>query len=223
MQKLDLSDVTMVCIDDVNTEKAIRVLEHCMKEINFGSVKLFTSKFLPKRSDIEIIHCAPIKDSADYSCFVLRNLVDYIDTDYMLIVQVDGYIYNAKAWNPKFKEFDYIGAPWYIGTCVIEGLPETTIENCVGNGGFSLRSKRIMTKTREIIFKNRDPLIHPEDAYMCRKIRAELESEGMTFASMVLAREFSLENNHIDEPYGNQFGWHGWRTKKNNPQLDVIE
>jgi hypothetical protein len=51
MQKLDLSDVTMVCIDDVNTEKAIRVLGrlnylHLSSYQNDQTLRLFIARLL---------------------------------------------------------------------------------------------------------------------------------------------------------------------------------
>ena len=53
----------------------------------------------------------------------------------MLIIQHDGFILNHKAWDNEFLNYDYIGAPVYwMGNKLIE----------VGNGGFSLRSKKLL-------------------------------------------------------------------------------
>ena len=47
-----------------------------------------------------------------------------------------------------------------------------------------------------------------EDAYVCRKIDAELKSNGIKFASVGHARAFSVENML----YTGQFGFHGRGT-----------
>lgn len=44
---------------------------------------------------------------------MIKELNKYIETDYVLIVQYDGFILNPKAWMDEFLEYDYIGAPWW--------------------------------------------------------------------------------------------------------------
>ena len=218
---IDLTDTTLICIDDVNTAKALRVLEHCSSQIQFRDIKFFTSKDTTHPT-IEIIKIDPITNANEYSNFCIAKLINYIDTKFIMFVQADGYICNFDAWDPRFKEVDYIGAPWYYGTCVIAGFPEVNEKNCVGNGGFSLRSRRIMERTLEIAIEENHILVHPEDAFMCRILRKRLEEEGFRFADIELASRFSLENNHVDTKYSGEFGWHGWRTRKNNPEIDTI-
>jgi len=72
----------------------------------------------------------------------------------------------------------------------------------VGNGGFSLRSRRLLQALE-------DPVIvpsHPEDLCICRTYRARLEAQGLRFAPRALARRFAVE----DEPLRDDvFGFHG--------------
>ena len=68
----------------------------------------------------------------------------------------------------------------------------------------------------------------PEDTYISYKLRAYLESQGIKFAPVALAKQFSLESNEIDGiEWTNQFGFHGltWtdisRWLKEHPQYKI--
>jgi hypothetical protein len=103
---------------------------------------------------------------------------------------------NWAAWNPQWLQYDYIGAPWWY----IDGMN-------VGNGGFSLRSKKlhfIVGNDRNITKR------HPEDDVICRQYRKHLEGYGLTWAPEEVAREFSIEAyKQSDRQYKGQFGFHG--------------
>jgi hypothetical protein len=82
----------------------------------------------------------------------------------------------------------------------------------VGNGGFSLRSRRLM----EIVAT--DPAIttyHPEDVAICRTHRRHLErAHGIRYAPEEAARRFSIEGyKQPGRTYTNEFGFHGRRVK----------
>lgn len=138
-----------------------------------------------------------------YSNFCMREMVNHVKTPHVLVVQADGYVLNAEAWTDEFLKYDYIGAPW---------LPS----NAVGNGGFSLRSKRLL----EALTKLPTTYDHPEDTAICLYHRAELEKQGMKFAPVELARKFSFEgrswNNTdwdgISKSWNGEFGFHSWLT-----------
>lgn len=87
-------------------------------------------------------------DIREYSRFVLQDLHTYIETSHVLIVQADGFVLNPGLWNPGWLDYDYVGAPWpetlRVGKYVIP------LANRVGNGGFSLRSRRLLKMTAPI-------------------------------------------------------------------------
>ena len=77
----------------------------------------------------------------------------FIDYEYILIAQTDSLVFRDElnAW--AAKGFSYIGAPWFVGYT----NPTKPLQlDCVGNGGFSLRSipdfLRVLERPR--IFKN---------------------------------------------------------------------
>lgn len=126
--KLQLPTVTLMCIDCLNANRAIKVLERCKEKADFGAVKLLTN--IPNEYP-ESIKIIPLNTLIAYSVFMLTRVHEYIDTDNVLIVQRDGWILNVDAWDKKWLELDYIG-PLFVQY------------DRVGSGGFSLRKKWIM-------------------------------------------------------------------------------
>jgi hypothetical protein len=74
----------------------------------------------------------------------------------------------------------------------------------VGNGGFSLRSRRLVDTVS--FFSERYDEEVAEDVFICKHIRRELESRQLRFAPLESARRFSCE-----WPVGKwkTFGFHG--------------
>ncbi len=142
------------------------------------------------------IDVVPIPDIATreaYSAFVLKSLVPYIATEHVLLVQWDGYVVNPAAWDPAFLDCDYIGAKWFWFDDRMR----------VGNGGFSLRSRKLLDALQD----PRIVLVDVEDATIGRSFRPLLEREhGIRFADEALADRFSFEAAY---PIGMPFGFHG--------------
>jgi hypothetical protein len=73
----------------------------------------------------------------------------------------------------------------------------------VGNGGFSLRSKRLLRALQDDAF----PPLHPEDRAICRTWRDQLERRySISFAPEVMADRFAFEGTLPNQP---TFGFHG--------------
>lgn len=192
--RLSLPDVTLICVDCDHPEKGLHAIRESMKHISYGKVILLTGEALEvKENAIEVITVNRIPSVEEYSRFMITDLADYIETSHALVVQWDGYVINPSAWTNVFLDFDYIGAPWqhilgYYG------------EKTVGNGGFSLRSIRLLKILREMNCKE----CYPEDIRICIDNRRFLEYLGMRFAPLHVAYRFSVKN----EPYRGSFGWH---------------
>jgi hypothetical protein len=189
-----LPTVTLIAATSVNVAATIKALDHCLDLAAFADCLLFTDD----RSEVENaairrIDVARMTSSSDYSRFMLQDLVEHIRTDHVLVVQWDGFILNPGAWDPVFLDFDYIGAPW----------PQFGDGHDVGNGGFSLRSKRLLEACRDPAFVHADP----EDVAICRLNRALLEDKhGLRFAPRMVADHFAYERT---SPPALAFGFHG--------------
>lgn len=186
---LHLPNVTLLCADCVDVERAGSAIDRSTKYVSFGGVKLLTS--LPStRGDVVAIQ--RLASLNEYSSFMLRKSYRHIDTSHVLVVQHDGYVLDPSAWTDEFMDYDYTGAPWADGS--------------VGNGGFSLRSRALMARVALMI--NEAPMQRAnEDEVICLDLRERLEADGFRFAPQKLAARFSFELNEDLRPQ-RTFGFH---------------
>jgi hypothetical protein len=195
MARLPLKQVTLCAIDTRAPALAMQSLLRSMAGIDFARVLLFTHQWLPRRvvPGVEIVDIGPIASGADYSQFVLRELPAHIRSSHVLVTQWDGFVADPAAWTDEFLVHDYVGAAW----------PDAPAGRSVGNGGFSLRSRRLLAAGRD----PRLTRLHPEDEALCVTYREQLEKvHGVSFAPPALARRFAFEN---EAPNGPVFGFHG--------------
>jgi predicted nucleotidyltransferase len=205
MNKLKLPNVTLLGIDCVNVERLASAMNVSQSGIEFGAVKLLTSLPTGDTRKIEIPHIGSIED---FSRFCIEDLHNYVDTDYVLLVQYDGFVLNSESWNDEFLKYDYIGAPWPVGTWETDAFPEKLKGTwVVGNGGFSLRSKKLLEVGSRLVKENKIIKFQPEDIALCVWYKDLLEKEGVRFAPVNLAHKFSVESKV--EVYGKPFGFHG--------------
>lgn len=192
-QRLWLPDVTLCAAASVNVVATIRALEASMAQVEFAACLLFTDLPLrPDHSGITVVPIRPLLSADAYSAFLLAQLADHVTTSHCLVVQWDGHVLDARQWDPRFLEHDYVGASW----------PQFGDGHDVGNGGFSLRSQRLLRACQSPRF--RQP--HPEDVLIGRIHRPWLEAQGLRFAPRNLADCFSAER--AGDPL-NSFGYHG--------------
>lgn len=222
---IDLSNIALFIADTRDHQLAINIIAHCCKKIKFGQIIFLTDKKKEEldfsrvdESILNIHHIRPIKSKDEYSNLILYDLYGKADVffkniRYVLVIQTDGFIVNPDAWEAKYLEYDYIGAPWgYYPNNQEPGHPVSTASNCVGNGGFSLRSVKLIENIHNLLSSNVYPQLTPEDVFICRTLRPELEKLGIKFAPEAIAERFSCEN----KPYKGQFGYHGDFTFKLN-------
>ncbi|QHD70475.1 hypothetical protein GS397_19870 [Sphingobium yanoikuyae] len=191
-----MPQVTLCAVSSVNVAATLQALETSLMHINVAACKFFTDSLLvPTHPDITVVPIAPIASSWAYSDFLLMKMVDHIDTSHCLIVQWDGHVLDASRWRPEFLDHDYIGASW----------PQFADCHDVGNGGFSLRSRRLMELCRDPAFRHH----HPEDVAIGRLNRTWLEARGVCIAPRALADLFSAERaGNINETFGYHGAWH---------------
>tara|TARA_B110001454_G_scaffold79730_1_gene77066 strand:+ start:3708 stop:4517 length:810 start_codon:yes stop_codon:yes gene_type:complete len=197
MDMLDLPDVTLCCVDTRSVPQAFYALRQCMARARFGRVLFLgpkpESRYGEPPEGIDWVPIPALTGIQDYNRIVLKDLAAHIHTSHVLIVQWDGFITHPELWRPDFLSVDYIGPPWYHG-----GHP-----GMVGNGGFSLRSKRLLDALASL--ENLDTT-EPEDMVVCVQRRSELEREhGIRFAPLDMAQDFGCEYG----PYRHSFGFHG--------------
>lgn len=214
LNKIQLPNVTLICADGVDVERCIHAANISCCDIEFGAVKILSH--LPS-SDPRVIKIRPLADKKDYSQFILKEIVDYVDTEFMLIFQYDGFVLNAAAWNIRFMLYDMVGAAWKFRP-----------EKRTANGGFSLRSRKMMKIIQEdpAIFLQNDHIIKnfAEDHVLFYIYREYLESHHkINIAIEEVCDWFSIEAWGVEEnKYNGSFGFHGFSVDFNDAKLPYI-
>lgn len=153
----------------------------------------------------------PIRNigTSDYSRLLLtEQFWNQFHGEKILIYQEDSMLFHGKI--EPFLEYDYVGAPW----------PECQDDNSigVGNGGFSLRTKKCMieclkkqpldtfipnSSTLDYI-KNTNSTCVPEDVFFTKIM---IEKKIGVVAPREVARAFSQERVKSENPLGGHQFW----------------
>ncbi len=212
MEKIKLENVTLVCVTSVNVERAINALKYSCRGIDFKEVKLLTDKDI---SDSKIIveKIIPL-DLNGYSKFIVYDLYKHINTEFALIIQDDGFVINPDKWEDEFLKYDYIGAPWALPSDNFSYRDPFGNLIRVGNGGFSLRSKKLLSLSTELKLEWKSYFgFYNEDGFFTCHNRHLFEKEGCKYAPLEVAVRFSKERE-IEENKGIiTFGFHGKYSK----------
>ena len=211
-KKINLPDVTLLSATSNEVEAAQLSMRISLHNINFGAVKLLCSSNPEKKyPDIEYISIPPLNSVDSYNQMIFQDLHKYFKTSHCLIVQADSFVVNSDLWDNEFLKFDYIGGPWPDKIEINPNLILDLKKNPVGNGGFSLRSRKLVETTSKIDFKSLKFPIKAEDVVICYYLYDKMINSGIHFAPPQLAAKFSMEN--IDNLYGQNansvFGFHG--------------
>lgn len=174
---MKLNNVTLACVASTHIPESKEAVLKCQESIEF--------------EDVWELYEENLKSSDEYSRFILFELWRYITTDFVLLVQYDGYVLRPELWSDEFFQYDFIGAPWIPNTHYTPQGQEIR----VGNGGFSFRSKKLLMAFHELGLKFTDGgkgFAH-EDGQICNYYRKELEDYGIKFAPVEVAARFSTE------------------------------
>jgi hypothetical protein len=195
---LSLPDVTLVMIETREHELARLAIEECLAKVKFGDVLVFSDRVLIDVEDPNLIRFVEVPDWPDkegWSRFNWHGVGPYIKTSHALTIQWDSWVWDVTKWTDEYLEYDYVGAPWWY----------KDYKN-VGNGGFALRSKRLLRHVYD--HRAEYPVeTNIDDDLFCRKYRTQLELAGMRWAPERLAKDFSFECTR-PSPMSKHFGFH---------------
>jgi Protein of unknown function (DUF5672) len=188
-----MKNVTVVAIDSLQYEATAWALARTCKLFPDSPVLVISDKdFYPGSKHVHV----PKFNRQEHSRICLHEVGKHVNTDYAMFIQYDGFPVDMSKWTNEFLKYDYIGAVW----------PWKPSPYRVGNGGFSLRSKRLLDATTHLtqIFGGPEDL-WLEDAMISTVHYWWLVSKGIEFAPEWLAKVWSREH---PEGRGPTFGFH---------------
>jgi hypothetical protein len=191
---LNLNNVTLLCVETREPDLAHWAIDKCLSGTQFAKVVLITNldRLGTKRADIEYVQAPQIKTTKDYSELLLTGLDQYVEGSHVLVIQWDSFVIHPELWTSSFLTYDYIGGVW-------PHHPTTA----VGNGGFSLRSVKLLQAMKKPGFMKK----HPEDYCICVDNKEFLAQEcGIRIAPTGVAEQFAVERS----PWHPAFGFHGF-------------
>ena len=200
-------DITVVAIHGKDgIEREIPALRKNMEALPGSKGLIITNK--PIETDIpqKLVHQTMNYES--FQDFLVYGLFAYIDTDYVLISQSDGWILNPANWRDNWFDYDYIGGYTHAAYVPSEQMFHTHYgwlgkegALVVQNGGLSLRSRRLLEAPvkygiMKVPMQHKD--LRNEDIQLCCWMRPALEKVGMKFAPKEESMLFSFEHLHED-------------------------
>jgi hypothetical protein len=190
-------NLTIVAVDTAYPELTRRAVEQAVKVTGSENVLILSDQDIVPGS--KWIKIDPI-DQVEYSRIILKDIGNYVETDHYMCVQYDGMPIDSNFWDDEYLKYDYIGAPWPWG-------PEN---RRVGNGGFSLRSRKLALACQDEQIVHNPPGYgdnnYMEDVHICQMYRSYLETKDIVFAPVPLAQKFSAE---IPGGKFDTYGFHG--------------
>lgn len=206
-------NITLVTIETMYHDLARKSLEETLKHIDVKEVVVFSDKEILPGSTTVLTK--PIRSFRDYNEIMLKNIWPFIDTDHIIFAQWDAMAYDGTKWTDEFLEYDYIGAVW----------PWAPEGQNMGNGGFSLRSRKLLLATKDpIIQLHSGRNFIEEDAVQCVDHKHLLESKhGIKFAPVSLAQQFSHEIDEGSYQYKPGFGFHGQWNVVRFANIDIVD
>lgn len=202
-------DVTLVTIETMYHGLAKRAMEETLARVPFKHAMVFSDQdFLPGAKHIKIEH----GDMLSYCNLLLKGMLEHVETPYVIFQQWDAMVHDGSRWRDYFLLNDYIGAVW----------PWRPHGTNVGNGGFSLRSRKLLEALQAPDIQLDPTSEHgvQEDNYIAIKHRPWLESQGIVFAPAPVADQFAME---LNEGGFNAMAHHGfWNIVQFMPR-DTVE
>lgn len=208
-----INNCTLFVADCVNPRLAVKALDESCKCIDFKEVILFShEKPYNFNEKYKFIQITKLNSLDDYCKFMIYQLPNYINTEFAFSIHKDGFITSPELWDESFLKYDYIGAPWRQNAHYINN------ERRVGNGGVSIRSKRLMDFVQNL------PCGGHEDTDICVHHRDLLDKNGFKIAPLDIASKFSIEIicEDLDHTIENTFAFHGNHSTKHANQIKKL-
>lgn len=212
--------IGLMAVTSVDIEAHVAALKHSQAEMEKAGIKvsdvcLVTHQRPWDDKGLRLVRLSHPIDMLSYGRIQVRKLHQFIETDFILNIQADGFVTNASKWTDDFLKYDYIGAPWAKPQ---QYGKDSTAGVRVGNSGFSLRSQRFHQLSG--VLYDSDYMEYGgaaydddgDDIFWTQKNPIWLNHKGAKIAPLELALRFSIEQDCPEARCRNQhdtFGQHG--------------
>jgi hypothetical protein len=193
-------------------KKHVQALIYSTRDFAFKETIIFAPENMPNKysNAYSWVKIKPM-DYHGYNEFCIQELHKHIKTEYLLLIQDDGFVLNPGLWTDEFFNYDYIGAASPFKVALKKEF--------VYNGGFSLRSKKFMelsSHLKEIQTERleEDRFIFKNHVYFLRN--------GIKLPPLFTASIFS---NAYDNDFCliKSFGFHGRMNPKTVSLKDSVD
>lgn len=191
--KLRLPNVSLVAVTDIHISEHVSAIEKSSEGIEWGASMLIS----------------PTLGSIDaWNKFIIYELHKHISTEFVMLIHADGYVVNPERWQDRFLDYDYIGAPWPLpADSYSYRSPEGELVR-VGNS-VSIRSKKILELPSKLNLEWKEYYGNTnEDGFLCVHNKHVLESNGIRFAPLDVAKHFSKEHDIPENEGIETFAFH---------------
>lgn len=186
--------IGFVIVDTAFHSLSKLAVQHSIEQFEPNEIIVFSDQLSGWPEGSRVVRIDTIKSKDDYNRLIIEQLPLYVSAEYYIILQYDGFVLNGSLWNDEYLQYDYTGAPW----------PNYAFHK-VGNGGFSLRSRRLIHFVSNYAFLRQSG--EAEDVFIGRTVRPLLETRHqVAFAPEAVALRFSFESPAYPM---NTFGFHG--------------
>lgn len=215
--------VTLVIVGTTQHSLMSFAVNKTLENFKVDQIKIFCNHQINCNREYIFYKIPDNFDLYDYSNFILKDLNSYIDTDYALIIQYDGFATNGQFYQTKFFDYDFIGSPTSINhPPLLKFINDTRNYDKVTQkwydigGGFSLRSKKLLTALTDSyiessVFNHETNLYHNcEDIFVAVLYKEYLEQQhGIKYAPLEVCLDF---NSETIIGYSDCLGFHGWEN-----------
>jgi hypothetical protein len=226
----NLEPVTLVCISGIKIVASLFSIIKSSMRCRFGAI-VFITPALPEIviGKFRIVNPTGTKldNINEYNKYCIYELHKDVGTAFCLLIQYDSGVVNSNSWTNEFLKYDYIGAPWPIKADAY--VDPFGVHQRVGNGGFSLRSRRLLNVPQKINIPwdiNKDDFYNTfnsgylsEDGNICVHNRHLFVEQGCKFAPLDVAVRFASEIRLAEHEGIASFGYH--KYKPNSKPLSI--
>lgn len=190
--KLQLPNVTLICLTNQKFAEHKAAIDASCEQINFGAVKLIWDE-----------KCTSIDE---WNRKIVYELHQYINTSHALLIHGDGWVANPECWKEDWLQYDFAGSPFPLP---IDDFSYRDIYGKVQRVGNSvgLRSKKLLELPAKLGLPWQ-PFhgFFNEDGWFSVGNRHIFEKEGCIFMpfeeALYFGREHELsENKMIDKTF----------------------